>query len=89
MSESSLKSIYSIFIFLLAFSIINFYAKKAKEEKRFKLEQQKLREMKVLETKEVHESVVRDMWVNMSTCKEIDRFSCNKFDAFCLDQGKT
>lgn len=41
MSENYRSSLYSIFIFILAFSIINFYIKVAKEERKVRIERQK------------------------------------------------
>lgn len=46
MSENYRSSLYSIFIFVLAFSIINYYIKVAKEDKRIRLERQKVIQMK-------------------------------------------
>lgn len=46
MSENYRSSLYSVFIFILAFSIINFYVKVAREEKKVRLEKQKLADLK-------------------------------------------
>lgn len=85
MSDSGFKSIYSVLIFIIAFSIINFYAKKVKEEKRFKLEYAKLKEMKIVEEGKNLTGQKSAFWQNISTCNESDRYSCNKLEVFVLD----
>lgn len=82
MSDSGYKSLYSVFIFLLAFSIINFYARKVKEDKRFRLEQQKMKEARVEETLERFANQ-KVFWENVSSCVELD-FACHLMDVFLL-----
>ena len=48
MSDQAYKSFYSLFIFILVFSIFNFYGKRIKEDKIFQRDQ-KLRKEKILE----------------------------------------
>lgn len=81
MTDSGYKSLYSVFIFLLAFSIINFYAKKVKEEKRFKLENLKIKDLKAMEkVKETEE--VKPIWNDVLKCYDDRQMSCNILDIF-------
>lgn len=88
MSENTgLKSLYSVFIFLLAFSIINFYARKVKEEKRWKMENQKIIDAKAFESfkeAELKLKAQRQFWDKISQCNDFHQFLCGRWEIFLL-----
>lgn len=44
--EAAYKTLYSLTVFLIVFSILNFYIRQMKEEKAWRLKQEKLKEIK-------------------------------------------
>lgn len=87
MSDSGYKSLYSVLIFLLAFSIINFYARKIKDEKRFKLEQLKINELKLLETEKKFYQNKRQVqvWTNLTCCRDCHQRTCHRLEIFMFN----
>lgn len=87
MSETGYGSLYSVFVFLLAFSIINFYASKVKEEKRFRLEQIKINDLKLLEKAKEAERIKWIEWKrNLMSCPEDSQlFSCHHMEIFVIN----
>lgn len=85
MSESGYKSLYSVFIFLLAFTIINFYANKVKEEKRFKIEHQKMKEMKIVEQLKA-QNRHDEMFGGIFKCRDFQ--SCHFMEIFVINEIK-
>lgn len=82
MAQTSYGSLYSVFVFVLAFSIINFYVTKIKEDKRMKLEiLKKAEEKKVAAIKfdENWKATWNDVWMCNSnyqaTCHCLEIFS--------------
>lgn len=80
MAQSSYGSLYSVFVFLLAFSIINFYVTKIKEDKRIKLEILKRAEEKKAAALKIGENwkiLWSDVWMcnnYQSTCHSLEIF---------------
>lgn len=83
MSENAYKSIYSVFIFLLAFSIINFYATKMKEERRFRIANQKAKELKILEQTKLNLKT-KQFWDQASVCTVNQERNCRSIQIFVL-----
>lgn len=89
MSDSGLKSLYSVFIFILAFSIITFYSKRIKEEKRFKLEAKRFNELRELEKlKDIERQKRQKFWKDIMVCDEFQKFSCKSLDIFVLGSNQ-
>lgn len=74
MSESNYSSLYSVFVFVLAFSIINFYVTRIKEDKRIRMEILKRAE----ETKTTAEKIDQN-WKNLWN----DIWMCHNYQATC------
>lgn len=87
MSDSGYKSLYSVFIFLLAFSIINFYAKKVREEKLFKLEHQKMKNLLKAQKGKEAQGEVKTIWNDISICFDYHEFNCHRLDIFLLNKN--
>jgi hypothetical protein len=72
MSDKAYGSLYSIFVFLLVFSIINFYAKKIKEEKAWQKELTMRNENKILRQDEEHKIVHKLFMKRFLFCESND-----------------
>lgn len=84
MAQTSYGSLYSVFVFVLAFSIINFYVTKIKEDKRMKLQILKKAEEKkaaAIKFDENWKATWNDVWMCNSnsnyqaTCHSLEIFS--------------
>lgn len=81
MSESGYKSLYSVFIFILAFSIINFYATKMKDERRFRIENQKIKDYKLLEQIK-NDQRMKQHLESFKMCYDYQQFNCLQLEVF-------
>lgn len=81
MAQTSYGSLYSVFVFVLAFSIINFYVTKIKEDKRMKLDILKKAEEKkaaAIKFDENWKILWNDVWMchnYRETCHSLEIFS--------------
>lgn len=80
MTQSNYGSLYSVFVFLLAFSIINFYVTKIKEDKRMKLEIFKKAEEKKAAALKMDENW-KNLWNDVWTCND-HRATCYQWEIF-------
>lgn len=78
-NDSGYKTLYSVLIFILAFSIINFYASKMKEERRFKIESQKIKDQRILDQAN---QKMKEFVENFGFCQDYQKFSCHHLEVF-------
>ena len=86
MSEGGYKSIYSVFIFLLAFSIVNFYATKMKEERRFRMAILKAKELKATEQNKTNFKA-KQFWDQAAVCLKTHELECQWTEIFVLNHS--